>query len=77
MSTGVWRGELARRYPASNGVRYFAPPLMVILVSVGLLLGIAGLVQALVGAAPWLLLGFAVPAFYVLVVVVSALVWGA
>lgn len=76
VSTGVWRGELARRYPASNGVRYFAPPLMVILVSVGLLLGIAGLVQALVGAAPWLLLGFAAPAFYVLVVVVSALVWG-
>ncbi|HEY8281356.1 MAG TPA: glycosyltransferase family 2 protein [Leifsonia sp.] len=76
VSTGVWRGELARRYPASNGVRYFAPPLMVILVSVGLLLGIVGLVQALAGAAPWLLLGFAVPAFYVLVVVVSALVWG-
>jgi len=76
VSTGVWRGELARRYPASNGVRYFAPPLMVILVSVGLLLGIGGLVQALLGAAPWLLLGFAVPVFYVLVVLVSALVWG-
>jgi hypothetical protein len=76
VSTGVWRGELARRYPASNGVRYFAPPLMVILVAVGLLLGVAGVVQALVGTRPWLLLGFAAPVFYILVVVLSALLWG-
>ncbi|MBB2965977.1 glycosyltransferase family 2 protein [Leifsonia aquatica] len=75
-STGIWRGELARRYPASNGLRYFAPPVMVLGVALGTLLGIAGIVQAVLGAAPWLLWGFAAPAFYVLIDVVSALLWG-
>ncbi|RDV46867.1 glycosyltransferase family 2 protein [Leifsonia sp. ku-ls] len=75
-STGIWRGELARRFPASNGLRYFAPPVMVVGVTVGTLLGLGGIVQAAVGAAPWLLWGFAAPLLYVLVVVVSALVWG-
>lgn len=76
VSTGVWRGELARRFPAANGLRYFAPPLMVVAVAVGLLLGIGGIVQAILGVAPWLLIGFAIPAFYLLIVIVSALVWG-
>lgn len=76
VSTGVWRGELARRFPASNGLRYFAPPLMVIGVAVGLILGVVGIVQAIVGSVPWLLLGFIAPVFYVLIVVASALVWG-
>lgn len=75
-STGIWRGELARRYPASNGVRYFAPPVMVLGVGLGILLGIAGIVQDVLGATPWLLWGFAAPALYVLIVVVSALLWG-
>jgi glycosyltransferase involved in cell wall biosynthesis len=63
-STGLWRGELARRFPSSNGVRYFIPPAMVVGVVVGTLLGIAGIVQAALGQAPWLLLGFAVPVVY-------------
>ncbi|WP_257720957.1 hypothetical protein [Microterricola viridarii] len=25
LSTGMWRGELARRFPDSNGIRYFIP----------------------------------------------------
>ncbi|NUU07517.1 glycosyltransferase family 2 protein [Leifsonia sp. C5G2] len=75
-STGIWRGELARRFPASNGLRYFAPPVMVIGVTVGTLLGIAGIVQAALGATPWLLWGFAAPLLYLVIVVVSALVWG-
>ena len=28
-STGLWRGELARRFPSANGIRYFIPPVMV------------------------------------------------
>ncbi|WP_254431493.1 glycosyltransferase family 2 protein [Agromyces sp. Marseille-P2726] len=75
ISTGLWRGELARRFPSANGIRYFIPPLMVIGVVVGTLLGIGGIVQAAMGAPPWLLLGFAVPAVYVLFVVVATLVF--
>ena len=75
-STGIWRGELARRFPASNGVRYFVPPVMVLGVTVGTLLGIAGVVQAALGATPWLLIGFAAPVLYLVIVIVSALLWG-
>ena len=74
-STGLWRGELARRFPASNGIRYFIPPMMVVGVLVGVLLGLAGVVQAAVGATPWLLLGFAVPVVYVLFVIAATLVY--
>jgi glycosyltransferase involved in cell wall biosynthesis len=75
-STGIWRGELARRFPASNGLRYFAPPVMVLGVAIGTLLGVVGIVQAALGAAPWLLWGFAVPVLYLAIVVLSALLWG-
>jgi glycosyltransferase involved in cell wall biosynthesis len=75
-STGIWRGELARRFPASNGLRYFAPPVMVLGVAIGTLLGVAGIVQVLLGGPPWLLWGFAIPALYVALVLVSAVLWG-
>lgn len=74
-STGLWRGELARRFPASNGLRYFLPPIMVGGVALGVLAGLGGIVQAAMGIAPWLLLGFAVPAVYALFVVVATLVY--
>jgi glycosyltransferase involved in cell wall biosynthesis len=74
-STGLWRGELARRFPASNGIRYFIPPLMVLGVVVGTLLGIGGIVQAALGQAPWLLIGFAVPLVYAVFVAVATLVY--
>ena len=74
-STGLWRGELARRFPSANGIRYFVPPIMVVGVVVGLLLGIAGVVQAAVGVAPWLLIGFIVPAVYLLFVVAATLAY--
>ncbi|WP_350349972.1 glycosyltransferase family 2 protein [Agromyces sp. G08B096] len=68
-STGLWRGELARRFPAANGIRYFVPPATLVGLVLGTLLGIAGIVQAVAGAQPWLLLGFAVPLVYALFVV--------
>lgn len=71
-STGMWRGELSRRFPSRNTLRYFVPPLMVIGVTVGMLLGIGGIVQAAVGVVPWLLAAFAVPAFYALTVLLAA-----
>jgi succinoglycan biosynthesis protein ExoA len=73
VSTGIWRGELARRFPTANGVRYFVPPAMVLAVAVGVVLGIVGVVQGIVGAPAWLALALVVPAFYVLFVIFSAL----
>ncbi|WP_400999413.1 glycosyltransferase family 2 protein [Agromyces sp. GXQ0307] len=74
-STGLWRGELARRFPAANGLRYFVPPAMVVGVVLGLVLGVVGVVQAATGQAPWLLIGFAVPIVYLLFVVAATLVY--
>jgi succinoglycan biosynthesis protein ExoA len=73
VSTGVWRGELARRFPAANGIRYFAPPAMVVGVSIGFILGVVGVIQSVLGVAPWLLIGFAIPVFYLLIVLAAAL----
>ncbi|UOE27961.1 glycosyltransferase family 2 protein [Agromyces soli] len=75
-STGLWRGELARRFPAANGLRYFVPPVMVLGVLLGLLAGLGGLAQALAGQPPWLAVGLVVPAVYLLFVLVAALVYG-
>lgn len=74
LSTGLWRGELARRFPAANGIRYFAPPAMVVGVAAGVILGVIGIVQAANGHAPWLLIGFAIPAFYLLIVIAATAV---
>ncbi|MEO6310271.1 MAG: glycosyltransferase family 2 protein [Leifsonia sp.] len=73
LSTGLWRGELARRFPASNGLRYFVPPATVLGTMLGLLLGLAGIVQAALGATPWLLIGFAIPAVYVVFVIAATI----
>jgi succinoglycan biosynthesis protein ExoA len=32
-ATGIWRGELVRRYPARNPWRFFAPPVLVVTVA--------------------------------------------
>ncbi|TFD42655.1 MULTISPECIES: glycosyltransferase family 2 protein [Cryobacterium] len=73
LSTGLWRGELARRFPESNGLRYFVPPVMVVGVTIGLLLGIAGLVQLIAGTAPWMLLGFVMPTVYLVFVLAATI----
>lgn len=73
VSTGLWRGELARRFPASNGIRYFIPPLMVLGVTVGVLLGIGGLVQLSLGQTPWMLVGFSAPAVYAAFVIAATI----
>lgn len=69
-STGLWRGELAKRYAASRKARYFAPPVLVAGVALGSLAGLIGLfVPGRAGRA--LRAGFLVPAGY------AALVAGA
>jgi hypothetical protein len=77
VATGLWRGELARRFPTGNGLRYFVPPAMVVAVTLGVLAGIVGIVGAAVGSGvAWALLGFAVPAVYALFVVLGSVVVG-
>ncbi len=72
-STGLWRGELTRHIAASRNLRYFAPPVLVVGVALGVLLGLAGLVMtAAVGSASLLLLGWAAPAAYAVLVAVAA-----
>ena len=64
---GRWRRVVARRYPETVNPRYLAPPAVTALNVAGLVLGAAGLIGAVTGAAapvPYLLLGFAIPAAY-------------
>ncbi|MCU1507741.1 MAG: glycosyltransferase family 2 protein [Glaciihabitans sp.] len=68
VATGIWRGELARRFGTANSLRYFVPPLAVLGVLGGLILGVVGLVVGL----PWLALVFVVPAAYALFVLGAA-----
>jgi succinoglycan biosynthesis protein ExoA len=75
LSTGLWRGELARRFPSANGLRYFIPPVTVLAAVVGTLFGLVGLVQLVLGGHPWLLWGFAIPAAYLVFVVIATLVY--
>ncbi|WP_240792203.1 glycosyltransferase [Salinibacterium sp. dk2585] len=67
VATGIWRGELARRFPKENGLRYFVPPVAVIGILLGLVLGVIG---ALTGS--WLVAAFTVPALYALFVLAAA-----
>ncbi len=77
LSTGLWRGELARRFPQSNGIRYFVPPVMVLLVALGSLTGLTGLALGAAGAASgvasWLALGWVAPAGYLAIVAAATL----
>jgi len=73
VATGLWRGELARRFPANNGLRYFVPPAMVAAMGLGIVAGLVGVVGAVLGSpVAWALLGFVVPAVYIVFVVLGA-----
>jgi succinoglycan biosynthesis protein ExoA len=64
---GRWRRVVARRYPETVNPRYLAPPVATALNAAGLVLGVAGLIGTLAGAAapvPYLTIGFAIPAAY-------------
>lgn len=77
-ATGMWRGELARRFPKANSLRYLVPPAMVIAVVLGTLLGVVGLIGLATGGwLGWFTLAFAVPAIYVLFVIVAGVITAA
>ncbi|MBC7518600.1 MAG: glycosyltransferase family 2 protein [Microbacteriaceae bacterium] len=63
VATGIWRGELSRRFPQSNTLRYFVPPIMVVGFVIGLLLGVVGLLESSESAG-WLAAALAIPALY-------------
>lgn len=50
-ATGAWRGELVRRYGRSNGLRFFAPPALVLNVILALMVGILQIARVLSGIA--------------------------
>lgn len=50
-ATGSWRGELVRRFGRRNGLRFFAPPALVILIVLALVTAILQLTGILVGWA--------------------------
>lgn len=69
VATGIWRGELARRFGTANSIRYFVPPVAVLGILVGVILGLVGLATG----SGWLVLGFAVPGLYAMVVAVASI----
>lgn len=75
VATGLWRGELARRFPANNGLRYFVPPAMVAAMALGIVAGLVGIIGAVLGTPlAWAVLGFVVPVVYLLFVVLGSVV---
>ncbi len=50
-ATGRWRGELVRRFGRGNSLRFFAPPALVIMVAVSLLVAVLQATGVLVGWA--------------------------
>ncbi len=70
--TGQWRREVIRRHPETASKRYLAPPVAVIGIVLGTILGIIGLIT---GNA-WLDLGFLAPLGYGLLLLFGSAVEG-
>jgi succinoglycan biosynthesis protein ExoA len=48
-ATGRWRGELVRRYGRGNSVRFFAPPALVLILALSVVVGVLQLAGVLTG----------------------------
>jgi glycosyltransferase involved in cell wall biosynthesis len=66
--TGQWRREVVRRHPETANKRYLAPPVAVIGMAVGTILGIVGLITGI----GWLDLGFLAPLGYALLLLAGS-----
>ncbi|GAB3390149.1 glycosyltransferase family 2 protein [Humibacter soli] len=76
-ATGMWRGELVRRFPSGNSLRYLAPPALVVLLVAAIIVGLVGLAGLIIGAPlGWLTVAFVVPVLYAVFVVIASLVIG-
>ncbi len=70
--TGQWRREVIRRHPETASKRYLAPPVAVIALAVGTILGIIGLATGI----SWLDLGFLAPVGYAVLLLFGSAVEG-
>jgi glycosyltransferase involved in cell wall biosynthesis len=70
--TGQWRREVIRRHPETANKRYLAPPVAVILLALGTILGIIGLITG----SSWLDLGFIAPLGYAVLLLAGSAVEG-
>ena len=66
---GRWRRVVMRTHEGTASLRYLAPPIMLILCTLGLLIGVAGLAS---GVTP-LVIGFAIPVGYALLLTLGSL----
>lgn len=76
-ATGAWRGELVRRFGRRNGLRYFAPPALVLLIAAALVLAVLQLTRVVGGVSSVILSAvvYLPVAAYVIVVGIVALAW--
>ncbi|MFF1823722.1 glycosyltransferase family 2 protein [Kribbella sp. NPDC058245] len=70
--TGQWRREVIRRHPETASKRYLAPPVAVIGIALGTILGIIGLITGIA----WLDLGFLAPLGYGVLLLIGSAVEG-
>ncbi|MGX1701727.1 glycosyltransferase [Microbacterium sp. NPDC055357] len=73
-ATGRWRGELVRRFGRGNSLRFFAPPLLVLVVALALIVGVLQ-ATGLLSGWPGLLASVVylpIAAYALLVIVVAA-----
>jgi succinoglycan biosynthesis protein ExoA len=70
--TGQWRREVIRRHPETASKRYLAPPVAVIALAVGTVLGIIGLATGI----SWLDIGFLAPIGYAVLLLFGSAVEG-
>lgn len=75
-ATGAWRGELVRRYGRSNGIRYFAPPALVVLIAVAAVLGVLQLAGVVTGGVSVILsVVVYIPVLLYVLLVLSVAAW--
>ncbi len=77
LATGTWRGELGRRLGTRNPIRFLAPPALVVVLGLSIVVGLLQLAGVLSGwPALVASLIYAGPAAYLLVLVAAALSGG-
>jgi len=74
IATGTWRGELVRRYGRRNSLRFFAPPVLVLVLALAVVVAALQLTGVLAGTASLVASAVYLPLIaYALLVVVDAL----